>query len=644
MNETLPKNLESWLPALRAAAGLRAGDPLVLIQEKMDKLANRAAPVSRSWWNWMMTIQGLSVAAPLLWLVRRPFGVLSSTAALVTLASVLILVAALWWMRWRGLQRTWARARLVAEVARSQIGTAACPVLPPRRCLLAVPDLQPLLLEGSSSSLVEERPKWKQSWLDGRLQKQLDYYRKAKVVAEGKRRALTRSTTLLMDVMLAMAVAGVLVTLSHRAPHWLQRMEDQGIECTLGVAGVLLPLGIILLHSLRHLQELNRRTARFARQITLLESSGEQLKAADTTEGALRIIDETEELLLSEVLDWYFEAETAEDFFQIRDHEAKAGKKHERPMTNVRWLRLLHWTWILGGAGLFFLCRVVLGRAPWVLLASALTLAWLSFTSPNDPEARSGLHAEAALVDDAGKPWNPDRERARHGCVIIAHGLHDGAVYTAGREESLWMREMSRALQGRLGGDAPNIGLVDWAANASPTNVYHIDPKITVAKFLGDLAGIPSEAREVGDYLGFRLAQLILEKKIDAGQPLHLIGHSAGGFVVARAALWLKQMNLAPSLMQVTILDTPLPDDELQKKVPALCPVDFYVTSGFVTGLDDKSPPRGMYLRHVKPDPKATLLEAHSFAHEWFTRTIQSAKPGESGFGMSLFLSKKREQ
>jgi len=606
--------------------------------EKVGRVADAAAPLARSWWKWMMLIQGFSVAAPLLWLARRALGLTPGTAALLTLAVVLLLVVSLWWMRWRGMQRTWARARLVVEVMRGQSAAAVCPVLLTPRVLESVAALRPLL-QHHDPAQQQPWPEWRDAWITRRLDTQADYYQKARAKAEKTRRNLTRAATLCMDVMLALAAAGVVLTFSNRAPQWLRMLGDYRIECLLGLAGALLPLAIILLQSLRHLQELNRRTAGYARQTAMLEQARERLQEAATPAVAVQIVTDTEEQLLAEVVDWYFEAETAEQFFQVRDR-AQAQAKHVAPTTSFL-LRPVYWAWIIGGAGLFFLGRVVLGRAPWVVGAAAATLGWLSFSSPTDPEARSKLRAEGQLVDEAGQPWHLDSLRKSNGCIIIAHGLHDGATFTAGGEESRWMREMSQALRQKLADRPPNIGLVDWAAAAAPTNIHRIDPKTTVAKFLGDLAGIPSQAREVGDFLAFRLAQLILEKQIDRDAPLHLIGHSAGGFVVSRAALQLHRMNLAPATMHVTILDTPAPDAELVVEVPKACSsVDFYITSPFVRGLDDANPPAKVHLKHILCEEPLSLLDSHSYAYKWFTQTIPVAKADETGFGRSPFMKK----
>ena len=319
---------QNWLPDLESAAGVKEGDPLSVIQQKMDGLAMRAAPFARSWSRWMTCIQAFAVMTPVLWLVRRSLGLPPSVAALASLAAVLTLIGALWWMRWRGMQRTWARARLVAEVVRSQMTAAIFPVLPARRVLESIPDLGPII-ETHDEAHEQPWPKWRETWIKNRVDDQLAYYRKAKQRAEESRKFFTKWATVFMDVMLALGAAGVILTLSNRAPQWMRMLGDQRIEAVLGVAGVLLPLGIVLLQSLRYLQELNRRTARFARQISMLEKARSELLAKATPEEALTIVSATEDQLLGEVVDWYFEAETAEQFYQVREGKNSKSDRHQ---------------------------------------------------------------------------------------------------------------------------------------------------------------------------------------------------------------------------------------------------------------------------------------------------------------------------
>src|SRR5215472_10231082 len=109
----------SWLPGLFAAAGLSPEPELATVHVRMDELANQAAPVTRRFWKWILFLQALVVLLPLMWLLRRQAPIPIGTVAAAIFTSVVLLVAISWWLRWRGMQKTWARARLVAEVARS---------------------------------------------------------------------------------------------------------------------------------------------------------------------------------------------------------------------------------------------------------------------------------------------------------------------------------------------------------------------------------------------------------------------------------------------------------------------------------------------------------------------------------------------
>jgi hypothetical protein len=177
------------------------------------------------------------------------------------------------------------------------------PVLPARRVLEAIPDLKPIV-DRHDTAHEQAWPEWRETWIKQRVDDQLAYYRKAKQRAEDSRRQFTKWATVFMDVMLALGAAGVILTLSQRAPQWLRMLGDYRIEAFLGVAGVILPLGIVLLQSLRYLQELNRRTARFARQITMLEKARAELTAVQQSD-ACRV--------MSQHPDWdaYFQTQAA---------------------------------------------------------------------------------------------------------------------------------------------------------------------------------------------------------------------------------------------------------------------------------------------------------------------------------------------
>jgi hypothetical protein len=615
---------------------LSTESPLDEIHVAMDTLSVKTAPIARSWWTLLLLVQGLAVAAPLTWFFYHTLNWLPRIPALATLASVLLFVGALWWWRWKGRQRLWTRARLLAEVTRGQMAAAVCPQPVDLPFLAMIPALRPFLGPvGSQPEAKQPWPLWRDTWLKSRLDDQLEFYRKALKKAAAQRQRLGKWITLLMDLMLALAVAAAVVTLSHRAPEWLRLLGDTRLESAVGFTAAMLPLGIILLQALRSLQELNRRTSRFSRQLAMLQRERQRLLVATDSDEAMRVVQSVESQLLSEVADWYFEAETAEQYFKLREDSADPAEMPAMSAPSVP--RQLAAMLVLGG-GLAFLGRVVLGRAPWVVGSCAFTLCWLTFKAPTDPAALSKLKIEGTLLDDHQQPWQPRADRAQYGCIIIAHGLHDGVSLVEPDGGVNWTIRLDKAIQERLGRFAPNICLVDWSTAAHPADLYQLDPRISAGTFAADVTGIRSEAYQVGEALAFRLSQQILDGKVDTTKPLLFIGHSAGGFVVGRAVRLLRKLNLIPATTKVTILDTPVPDDEMLKELPKVCAVDYYVTSGFVRGLDEQAPPAGIHLKHIPTAAGLSLLQAHSFAYRWFLGTVDH-RGSHEGFERSAFVS-----
>jgi pimeloyl-ACP methyl ester carboxylesterase len=205
------------------------------------------------------------------------------------------------------------------------------------------------------------------------------------------------------------------------------------------------------------------------------------------------------------------------------------------------------------------------------------------------------------------------------------------------------MREMHVTVADRLGDERPNIALVNWNSEASPTKMLRFETGYVGADMLADVAAIRTQAREVGDTLAFRLFQLVAEKKIDPAAPVQFIGHSAGGFVVARAALILREMDVLPGTLRVTILDTPGADYEVMKRLPDVCDVEFYVTSPFLFGSSDSEDGDPLYMRKKVSSEKLSPLEKHSYAHQWYLRSIREDDPDGDGFARSPF-SRPREK
>ena len=73
-----------------------------------------------------------------------------------------------------------------------------------------------------------------------------------------------------------------------------------------------------------------------------------------------------------------------------------------------------------------------------------------------------------------------------------------------------------------------------------------------------DVSAIRPSAESLGELVGLKIARKILTGEMDRNQPIHFIGHSAGGFLVTRAAQILQEIGLADGRITISILDTPV--------------------------------------------------------------------------------------
>jgi hypothetical protein len=649
----------NWLPELFKAARVPDNANLETIQVAMDNLANRVAPLTRQWWKWILLLQGITIFVPLAWF-RRPLAVPLSWVAMATFLTVVIFVCVNWWLRWRGMQKTWARARLVAEVARSLNTTQVCPRPPAIEALSIVPSLQPL---GQISRRTEDNHRssdWRDVYLKNRIEDQWQYFHSRQETAQGQRKRLSRWGTLMLDISLAFAFAGIVITLSPHAEAWRRIFGDRRFEIALGLAGVVAPLVLLLVQLLRGVQELNRRTARYAQQQRMLDKAKERLAAAPTDEEAMTVVDDTERQLLAEVLEWYFHAETAEHFFVAGNKEGR--KIAPRLRTGSGYSNFLAKSLGITSLASLFLLRVILGRLPWIVASGAAALMWVAYHQPSDQATQDQLKLLARLADTNGNDWIPDPDKLTHGCVVIVHGLY-GDIRSGIDTSKGWPKACGKKIQAAMGDKAPDVCVVDWHQAAQTARYNNLSVGVGASEdedILTDLSGVRAQAEEVGNLLAFRLAMMIMDQTnptISKDRPLHLIGHSAGGFIVARVAMLLKKFNAAPSQLHVTILDTPAPTPEMFTTLPDLYPdgtIDFYISS--VMGGRRETFQAANFspkIHHKVVAPKVEAQEKnqnivdkigniwteHRYSFEWYMETIDHPKSApEEGFNRSPLL------
>lgn len=172
-------------------------------------------------------------------------------------------------------------------------------------------------------------------------------------------------------------------------------------------------------------------------------------------------------------------------------------------------------------------------------------------------------------------------QTGRTGLAVVIHGLRDST--------DSWVGELCRAIQGEVSNI--NVTAWDWRLMADPTLYAN---GTTVPNELKGLAKLTAEAgdflldlltiRENGKTNGILLAERLLAEldaeRITLRTPIHLIGHSAGGFVAGECA---KRLETAGFLnLQVTMLDTPIPFKSHVNIVPRVGSVfrtERYITS-----------------------------------------------------------------
>ena len=628
----------TWLEETLAPAGVSLADSVESIFKHSDELAQSTAPDTRRSGKTLVAIEAICVLLPVVWLLRTPLQLPPMLAALAGLASPLLIVAFCWWLRWRSMGRMWSRARLVAEACRSLLATRSAPVQPVVNLLSVVPALRPLLQKFAAEPQ-QTASNWRAEYLRERIDNQHNYYLRQRDRALRERQRLTRWSTILMDLALAVGVAGMIVTLHPRSATWLSLLGGSWLDFALGMAGLALPLGLLVAQSLRFVGESTRRTARYTQQILHLENLRERFAVADDDK-ALDLLRETEDALLSEVLDWYFQSETSEDFYTIREQSAVEVPGQLAPRRSGR-LNFL-WKGLRSlGAAAGFVVRVVLGRLIWVVLSVALVLMWISLKQPETAEVASRLQELGRMLNPAdGSLFTPDPIAAVNGTLIIAHGMRDG-WQPPGSDFEHWTSEIPSRVHQRMGALAPQVLVLDWHEGAKASSKHSLNTQDPLTRFLADLGGVRSSAQATGDFFGIRLARMVENGQIRKDRPLHLIGHSAGGFVVSRAAHIMVAMGFPKELVHVTVLDTPEPDTEITQNLVRYADAEFYRTSE-LTQVSASTFNPGLHFVYLPPPSTvgegfAAAMKQHSYAWQWYRDSIVDAKCGEDGFGRSPF-------
>jgi hypothetical protein len=306
--------------------------------------------------------------------------------------------------------------------------------------------------------------------------------------------------------------------------------------------------------------------------------------------------------------------------------------------------RLASLNYLVRGVSLawVFFWRVVLGRLTWGVLAAALTLGWMSWWNSRNPEYWMGLQDPGKLYDSSGETvWNPATARSETGCIVVVHGLQQDLEKGRVSATPPWMTELAGNVQRSFASKAkhpPEICLVNWVNAAQPSTDLRLRFGVKSADFYTDVLAIRPQAEEVGELVAYKLTRLIKAGKIRQDQPFYLVGHSAGGFVVARVGLRLQEAGIAPENILFVILDTPMPGAEILQDLPAKFSgkIDFFVSSSLCRNTFTERPD-GIRFCDIDEARDRGAIDAHKYAADWFRDHVTNDAVVER-FGRGSFI------
>lgn len=316
----------------------------------------------------------------------------------------------------------------------------------------------------------------------------------------------------------------------------------------------------------------------------------------------------------------------------------------------------------------------------------------LERSSAFEPTTSTAVAAKrgAVIASDHSVAVLDDPARRNRGLLVVIHGLWDSEHGSCKKTASgakvcdEWPAEMANAIEAALVNDPPYVLLYDWSEMSDPTH-FRTGGRIwgssqwKVAQ-LDDYELI----RPYGLAHGKVLADIIEDYAeiglIDRSKSVHLIGHSAGGFVAGECGKALKRAGYAN--VQATMLDTPAPASEhfvdrsngcrLERYIanrysgapPPYPPdwyslvekIDFYnrrfeyhvpVFQSAASGSTSASAPYyetrfrifpdGYYHRFVLDLISNDHVQQHDYAHSWYIDSASSSMSG-GGFEYSPFM------
>ncbi len=242
----------------------------------------------------------------------------------------------------------------------------------------------------------------------------------------------------------------------------------------------------------------------------------------------------------------------------------------------------------------------------WKLISVNAPLAFNQPTTTPAPDPHFGTLRDSASPTDGVSYDAAWFARTNNGLIVVCHGMQNAAT-------NEWVVRMASTIRQKLqtnGTAGPNVVLFDWKDAADPqgwmdlledsfpelfsaTGVDWAADSIEKVIWIPDFAKDAVPIREwIAPVQGMVLANWIRTNitsgRISSNAPVHLIGHSAGGFVSGEAALSLGNTLGHP---QVTMLDTPFPYRRHVDRYQQFGKVERYISSVFGMLTEDFQTP-----------------------------------------------------
>ena len=297
--------------------------------------------------------------------------------------------------------------------------------------------------------------------------------------------------------------------------------------------------------------------------------------------------------------------------------------------------------------------------------------------APGEPGQRYDVWRKSGVsfTNKLGNPVTPDPAKKDNGVIVLTHGLWSSPYDD-------WIEDLAAEIENKLSGPGqPNIVIFGWKEDASPGKLYGTEPErlATVASSLGisasALRAVFADTTPLTNFLfdGLMIRETAKNQgrsslaewfrkeallgNISKTAPIHLIGHSAGGFVMGECYKELDENNDGFNIQRVTMLDTPFAEKRhvdagnpavveryvsslLGRLCPQIDPLSYSAWSGLQ--ISEKANSSWYHRLDVGSwfDTWSPLraLESHGYSHEWYDGTVPSYSEQE-GFQLSPFIT-----